>query len=227
MDSDYSVLVCYFKTHGYQTKQFRKYCEKQWYPVLKRGGRVFILVSLLRMTVQNVRQGQVKLFATLQKTLPQKVLDVIPQHPTFIPKSHARFAVGDLYQQQIVYDLQLMHSYCGCNPINKALFYILLSRDELEHDSFTAINKSVEAVFEIQLCPSRSFLFMHLMDLAMLTQVCNTHAAHNLFLGSRAHKIFITHACAPQQHSFFCYILWEQLEHAVPKSLHMLSWWEG
>lgn len=120
-----------------------------------------------------------------------------------------------------------MHSYCGCNPINNALFYILLSRDELEHDSFTAINKSVEVVFEIQLCPSRSFLFMHLMDLAMLTQVCNTHAAHNLFLGSRAHKIFITHACTLQQHSFFCYILWEQLEHAVPKSLHMLSWWEG
>lgn len=48
---------------------------------------------------------------------------------------------------------------------------------------FATINKAVEAASETQLCLSGSFLFMHLMDLAMLTQVSNTHAAYNLSLG--------------------------------------------
>lgn len=77
-----------------------------------------------------------------------------------------------------------MRSYCKGNLISRALLYILLSRAELEHDSFTAISMSAEAGFESQLRTSESFLFMYLMYLAMMTRICDTHVASNLFLGS-------------------------------------------
>lgn len=101
-----------------------------------------------------------------------------------------------------------MRSYCKGNLISRALLYILLSRAELEHDSFMAISMSAEAGFESQLRTSESFLFMYLMYLAMMTRICDTHVASNLFLGSWAQKIFITRAHALWQHTFFCYRLW-------------------
>lgn len=153
-------------------------------------------------------------------------MEVIPAHPASIPRSHARFVLGDFSQLQISY-VQLMCSCCSCSPISRDGHISFCQELNQNTNGLADINKAVEAVPESHLCPSGSFLLVHLMDAAMLSPVCNTHAAYNPFLSSWAHEIFIPHASVPQQHTFFSSVWWEQLEHALPKMLHMLSWWEG
>lgn len=151
-------------------------------------------------------------------------MEVIPAHPASIldlmPDLRWVISLSCKYHM-------LSSSCCSCSPVSRDGHISFCQ--ELNHNTnaLAAINKAAEAGPESRPCPSGSFLLVHLMDPAMLSWVCNTHAAYNPFLSSWARKIFIPHASVPQQHTFFSSILSEQLEHALPKTLHMLSWWEG
>lgn len=154
-------------------------------------------------------------------------MEVIPAHPACIPRSHARFVLGDFSQLRISYAVQLKCSCCSCSPVSRDGHISFCQELNQNSNGLAAINKAAEAAPEKHLCPSGSFLLVHLMDPTMLSWVYNTHAPYNPFLSSWAHEIFIPHASDPQQHTFFSSVLWEQLEHALPKTLHMLSWWGG
>lgn len=144
------------------------------------GRRLFIVVALMRMTAENLGQGRTQALFILHRVVPQRVMEVIPAHPASIPRSHARFVLGDFSQLQISYAIQLMCSCCSCRD-GHISFCQELNQNT---NGLPNINKAVEAAPESHLCPSESFLFVHLMDPDMLSPVCNTHAAYNPFLSS-------------------------------------------
>lgn len=148
------------------------------------GRRLFIVVALMRMTAENLGQGRSQALFILHRVLPQRVMEVISAHPASNPRSHARFVLGDFSQLQISYALQLMCSCCSCSPVSRDGHISFCQELNQNTNRLPDINKAAEAAPESHLCPSGSFLLLHLMDPAMLSPVCNTHAAYNPFLSS-------------------------------------------